>query len=83
MWGQPHRLLLGSDSCGHVELAAGALLAQVDHALQLVVRAEAPAALVGVVEGRRLCTGSHLLFSCYLGLPHTGALLATLIAALT
>ena len=69
----PHRLLLGGDSGGQVELAAGALLAQIDHALQLVVRAEAPAALVGVVEGRRL-RSSQRIRSC-LSVPATSTCL--------
>ena len=49
---------LGGHSHGQVELAAGALLAQIDHAIQLVIRAEAPPALIGVVEGRRLHPGT-------------------------
>jgi len=48
--GHTHRRLLGGHICGQVKLATGALLAQVDHALKLVVCTEAPAALVGVVE---------------------------------
>jgi hypothetical protein len=52
---------LGGHSHGQVELAAGALFAQVDHAIQLVIRAEAPPALIGVVEGRRLHPGTASL----------------------
>ena len=54
--GPTHRRLLGGQICGQVKLAAGALLAQVDHALKLVVCTEAPAALVGVVE----CWSLHI-----------------------
>ena len=49
---------LRGHSHGQVELAAGALLAQIEHAIQLVIRAEAPPALIGVVEGRRLHPGT-------------------------
>ena len=71
--GQETRLgWMSADSDAELHVRARALLAQVHHALQLVVRAEAPAALRGVVEGRGLrCQRTIPVSACLLPGAHT------------
>ena len=62
---------MSADSDAQLHVGARPLLAQVHHALQLVVRAEAPAALGGVVEGGRLrCQQTTSALACSRMLTH-------------